>query len=511
MKSRAFLAAMAAAWTVACPLAVSAEVVTGSGTAPVTRDANAVRAVAEDAARLDLARSMTRQILGAERMAEVDPGVMRRLAGQIRDDMIVDRSADRVGRDFRVSLSADIDRAWFQQKLDDEGVRSSSAMAGGATQRIIVMLDESVGPALDAAAPAERTTTYFRDNGASASDTSSLSYSERERAVAAHDSSRASMAGATGRSGYVGPFGAGGSSGTAVAASASRDRGVAAYGRDESLEVRNNVQAERHDVTFFNEHVVYQTTATTQAGQMAVAALTSEMIRHDISTTNATATLARFRPGRTPLFADLRDKGDLVPFMDYASREADAPFLMGGQMQIAQSGRQPATGYAVCTGSLRAQAFATSNGADIGAATASGEQAAATYELCSARLAESLATQAAETLGPQIQRYWRTASRNVSAAVNASAAGADYTLTVRGSGLDMAAQADLMDALAGMQGVSRHAFIAQGRDQISVQVSYQGSTPLHLALYQKLRGIPTFAHATAQAEGRSVLMCLDGC
>lgn len=187
---------------------------------------------------------------------------------------------------------------------------------------------------------------------------------------------------------------------------------------------------------------------------MAVAALTSQMIRYDISTGNASAALSRFRPGPTPLFSALRDAGDLASFMDYANSAATAPFLMGGELSIVHSGRQPATGHAICTGSLRAQAFATATGADIGAAVASAENAASTYELCSARLAETLAQQAAETLGPQIQRYWRTANRTVAASVQSAGAVADYTLTVRGNDLSMGDQADILDALQDLSGVS---------------------------------------------------------
>ena len=487
------------------------EVVTGAGSVPVTRDAAAVRAAAEQAARVDLVRVMARQVLGAERLGAVDDAMAARLARQIRDDMVVDRSSERVGSAFRISLSADIDRAWFQQLLDDEGVRSSAGEANAGSQLILVMLDESVGPARDASQPAEVTTLRVRDQGVSARASSSTDYSERERAAAAYDSSRSAGQVGTSASGYVSPYSAGASRSGYAASSAARDRGAAAYGRDEQLSERSDASLDAHNFALDYQHVVYQPTATTQAGQMAVAALTSQMIRYDISTGNATAALSRFRPGPTPLFSQLKETGDLASFMDYASRSASAPFLMGGQLNIEHSGRQAATGYATCTGSLQAQAFATSTGADIGAAVASGENAATTYELCSARLAETLAQQAAETLGPQVQRYWRTSTRNVAATVQAANSSADYTLTVRANELSMGDQADLMDALQGLPGVSEHAFLSQARGQISVQVRYAGTTPLHLALYQRLRANPRFANAASQADGRSVLMCLDGC
>ena len=113
--------AMAAISSVA--FAQASNVVSGSGSAPVTRDANAVRAQAEALAKADLVRAFARQVLGAERMGELTPEMVDQLAVQIRNDMIVDRSSERVGAAFNVTLSASIDRQWFQSALDDHGHR----------------------------------------------------------------------------------------------------------------------------------------------------------------------------------------------------------------------------------------------------------------------------------------------------------------------------------------------------------------------------------------------------
>ena len=102
----------------------------GSGSAPVTRDANAVRAQAEALAKADVVRAFARQVLGAERMGELTPEMVDQLAVQIRNDMIVDRSSERVGNAFNVTLSASIDRQWFQSALDDLGLASSSRRGG---------------------------------------------------------------------------------------------------------------------------------------------------------------------------------------------------------------------------------------------------------------------------------------------------------------------------------------------------------------------------------------------
>ncbi|RZJ32259.1 MAG: hypothetical protein EON85_01695 [Brevundimonas sp.] len=464
-------------------------VVSGTGSAPVTRDEAATRANAEAAARTDLVRNMARQVLGAERLGELTPEITTRLANQLRPQMFEPWSYERVGQEYRATASARIDRAWFQARLDDEGVSSSGTLAGAQSSRILVMLDESVGPSRDTNQPVEVTTEYDRVRGSMFSDTSSLSYSDREASASVSQRSGA----------YANWFGAG----------AGQRADADAYARSTRLEDRNNVQSGSVDATRYRQHVVYQATATTRVGQAAVAALTGELMRHDVATSNGMNALAQFAPGAPPLFTELRDSGHLTAFLADAYRTSRAPFFLGGQLSIQDNGRSPNTGQATCTGQLSAQAFATSTSQDIAATSKSGENAASSYELCAARLSESLARLAAEELGPQVQRYWRNQQRGMTNAVAAAQGPVEYTLIIRGAA-DMGTQSDVLDALQGLPGVQSHAFLGQEGGQMSLQVRYEGAMPLNLALYQRLRGKPAFANATSEVLGRQVIFCLPG-
>lgn len=494
----------------ATPLAAQDGLVTGSGSAPVTRDLNAVRTHAEDAAKAELVRAAARQVLGEERLSELSPDLTRRLASLIRPDMIVDRSSVRVGQEFRTTLSARIDRAWFQQQLDDAGIRSSSDRGGGQAQLILVLLDEAIGTAQDFERPAEVVTEYDRSTGASFSDTSILAYSDRSQSGSSSSSASASSGRASVAGGYSDAYGSGAARGSASGSSASRNRSASASSEATSLVDRTNVQASQHDDVRYRQRVTYQTASTSRTGQAAMAALTEGMIRHDISTSNAIPLLSRFAPGPTPLFSDLQNSGQMSGFFTYAQAQS-APFFMGGQMRISYAGRHAATGEATCTGELVAQAYSTQTAVNIASTTKDGAMSAQTYELCASRLSSSLARQAADTLGPQIQNDWRSRSRDRAAAVAVATGPADYTLTVRGANLSMAAQADLLDALAGLPGVESHAFLGQSGNQMDLQVRYGGQIPLHLALYQRLRGNPAFAAMETQAGRQQVTLCLSGC
>ena len=484
--------------------------VTGAGSAPVTRDLNAVRALSEENAKADLVRALARQVLGAERIGELSPDLIRRLSVQIRPEMIVDRSSVRVGNEFRTTLSARIDRAWFQQQLDDAGIRSSADRGGAQSQRILILLDEAVGTAQDFEKPVEVVTEYDRSRGSAFSDTSVLAYSDKEKA--ASTSSRASASSARGSmaAGYSDDFGSGAMRASGAAASASRSQSAAASSRSTSLIDKTNVQAVEHDDIRFRQRITYQSAATSRTGQAAMAALTEGLIRNDIATANAIPLLGEFSPGPAPLFSTLQSSGRLNAFLSFPQSKS-APFFMSGQMRITYSGRHPATGEATCTGELVAQAYSTSTAANIGSTQKDGAMSAQTYELCASRLAGSLAKQASDTLGPQIQNEWRTRMRDRAAAVQVATGPADYTLTVRGSNMGMAVQADLLDALSTVPGVQSQAFLGQSASQMDLQVRYAGAMPLHLALYQKLRSNPSFAAMKTEANAQQITLCLSGC
>lgn len=510
MHTSRLLASLLAAVSIATPLAAQDGFVTGTGSAPVTRDLNAVRILSEDNAKADLVRALARQVLGEERLAELTPELIRRLASQIRLDMIVDRSTSRVGREFRTTLSAQIDRAWFQQQLDDAGIRSSSDRGGAQGQLILVLLDEAIGTAQDFEQPSEIVTEYDRSSGSSFNDKSIVAFSDRSQS----GSSSSAASGSTGRSSVAGAYSDGYGSaavrGSASGSSASRSRSSSASSQSTSLIDRTDVQANTYDDVRYRQRISYQTAATSRTGQAAMAALTEGMIRHDISTGNAIPMLGRFAPGPAPLFSDLQSGGRMDAFFSYAQSQS-APFFMGGEMRINYAGRHPATGEATCTGELVAQAFSTSTAVNIASTTKDGAMSAQTYELCASRLSGTLARQAADTLGPQIQNDWRSRSRDRASAVSNASGPADYTLTVRGSDLSMAVQADLLDALTGLPGVESHAFLSQSEGQMDIQVRYAGPTPLHLALFQRLRSNAAFAGMETQTGRQQVTLCLSGC
>lgn len=511
---RNFMLAAAAVCAVATSGPASAQaVLNGVGRVPIKGDAETVRAQAEEAAKLDLVQALARQTIGAERVGELSPDLVRRLARQLRPDMIVNRTSQKIGKEFEVTLSARIEQSWFQGLLDAEGVDSSVGRAGGGSTRILVMLDESIGTAQDYAAPAEIVTEYDRNSGASYSDKSVSAYSEKDRSASTFKGAAGSSVRGSTSAAYSDGYGgaaAGRSSG--AASSAVKVQSASASSHSVSSIDKTDVQASVHDNERFRQRITFQSASSNGPSSYAKTRLNQRLKAYGVEVAEDRALLSSYFNGAAPTFTTLRDSSALyVPFLRNAARQ-EIQFFMGGTIQVRHAGRDPATGQTICTGALDATAFASANSLEIGSGAANGEARGTTYELCASKLADNLADEVGAVVGPQVQNYWRKQSRDQQRIVAAAQAGAsEYTLVVRGSNLSMAAQADLLDALGSTPGVEKSVFLGQSGDQISFQVRYGANLPLQMALFQKLRANPAFAQMKATTQGQSVTLCLTAC
>lgn len=553
----ALLASTVIALSTVSPAA--ADVVTGAGSAPISKNVESVRALAEQAARQDLVKSMARSVIGAERLQELQPSLIDQLARQIRDDMITQRSAERIGKEYKISVTADIDRAWFQQLLDDQGIRTSIDYAGGSKQAIFVMIDERTGVARDTDKPAEVVVEYDRQIGSNFSDTSYASASQKSRSASTLQASAASKqssayaaaasergqsaaqykasgaasrqaAGAASSQGSSGQYaeqaamahsasGAQASShqsasavkAQSASASASSVKAASASSYDASAVDRKNVKSSTHDNTRFRHRITYQSNDKNGPSDVARRALNDNLQNYDITVAASELALNSFFQGKQISYDELKSGPQFGPFLNYLGQQNIAPFFMGGTMDLRDSGRDAATGRATCSGSFSASAYAVSNSHELASATANGSSSGSTYEDCTSTLARSLARQVGADVGPKVQRYWRDQMREKAQKVSAATQAADYTLVVRGTSLPLSVQADLFDALGTVPGLQNPVFLEQNDRQIAVQVTYGGSVPLPLALFQKLRANPAFANMQQKADGQQIILCLSGC
>ncbi|KHL24148.1 hypothetical protein PK98_15360 [Croceibacterium mercuriale] len=515
-----------------------AEQVSGTGRAPITRDTDSVHAAALSEARRQIVVALLRGSIGADRLAEVDPATIEAMAGQIRPDMIVDHASAREGETYVLTVQADVDGGWFTGQLSDFGIGNSSLVADNNRSLILVMLDEVGGTASDFSQPAETLVEYDRRTGGSYSDQSSVRESSRyaqaasSRSASATSSRRSDAASSSGSGAYrvqgssavgmsdgYGGAAAGRSSGSAAGgysgrsasassarnASASASRSSSAASGSHSYVAQNDVAAEVHDDVSYREHVVYQRPPQTANGRAIMNALSGALGRYDVATTQSGPVLASYFLDGVPTFAQLTQDARYQPFLGSLA----APFFMGGQFAVTHVGRDPATGSAVCSGSLDAGAFATADGRNLGNAQVTSTMNGISPEDCGNKLSVALAGQAATQMGPAIQRHWRTVGRVARGQDTGQLA--NYTLVLRAPALDMDMQLDMLEALGAIDGVSGQSFVSQDDTEMRFTVQYAGGLPLQLALGQRLRGKPAFAGLVPRVDGRSLLLCVGGC
>ncbi|WCT80249.1 hypothetical protein [Novosphingobium humi] len=533
-----------------------ADTVNGSGSAAITKDVETVRNLAEAEAKRSIIREMLQRTLGERRMGEVTSAQIERFASQLRPDMITARSSSRVGTTFTVTLTADVDQAWFRAMLADAEIDSASRRADNNRQMILVYLDREDGTASDLSKPAEVEVSYDRRTGDSFSDHSVVTASSRENA--ASSSSRASAStsasasasshnvsgaqhsqangayresgtaayGASGVNGSVagkarssssgGYSGAsssnysdqGSSAAMTKSASASSAKSASAYSASSKFSDRTNVDAETHDDVSFHSRVVYQQGPRTSDGDTAVIALSGSLLRYDVQVSNARMAMAEFFKGPPPRYSALKNDPRFNAFLSFVATR-NSPYFLGGKLAITQTGTDGASGQAACSGVLEASANVSADGRMLGGNTYNAQALGSSPEECAGKLTSRLADQAASDMGPAIQNHWRRQASAQAGQVSTQLAG--YVLVLRAPRLDMAMQADLMDALGSLPGVSNPAFVSSNATELQVNVTYAGAAPLQFALYQKLRDKPAFAGMQVSAEGRSVLLCIQEC
>ena len=535
---RVSIVTLATSLALAAP--AKAEEVVGRGSAVITKDTATTQSLALDEARREIVRAMLIKTIGHSRQNEVSAEIIDQMASQIRADMLIDQQSERVSGDFVIHLTADIEQTWFRAMLSDYGIDSSSQRADANRQKILVYLDQKDGTATDMTAPASVEIEYDRRTGGSFSDTSSVTSASREASASSSRSSSASASRGSGaqRSSASGAWkntssssmGAKGNRGSVAGTARSSGAGAvagqdaSAYSRRSSsasiaksssghtasstFADRANVQAEVHDDVRYRFRTVYQQPPRSSDGDAIRAGLNGSLLDYDVQVADAWTALSSYYSSGVPSYEEMKKDPSFGHFLQSLNFQ-DTPFFLGGTFEVTQSGRDPASGQFLCSGKLDAGASASSDGRVIGSGVFSATALGASPENCSGNITVKLADTAADKLGPQIQRYWRNQARTLEG--HDSRVSAGYSLKLRGAGLDMNVQQDLLDAIASTPGAEMDKFISANSNEMLVSVIYAGAMPLQFALFKELRGKPAFAGMQTKVDGRSIDLCLSSC
>ena len=511
MMGSAIIALLAAAAPAAHGQA-SMQTIIGTGYSDVADDVALVKSTAQAAARLSLVRAMLEDAVGAERAAQVANATIVSLSEQIQPSMILEQSGQREGARYKWTISANIDRAWFTTQIRLKGIETTAQTAGASQRLIFVMLDQNSGVGRDYNKPQEIITELDTSKGASYSDKSIAAYSEKERAAESSSARSASNVSGSAAAAYNNGYSSAAARRSGRAASASSSRSASTYSNSVSAVQKNDVQAEVHDDLHYRQEIRMQKVETkSEPSDYAMSAMSRELVNYGVEFADAGPALNSYFAGKRPLWSRLMTDARLASFQQSLAAQQGA-FFMGGSLNVQDTASDG--GLFTCTGTLDARVSATANGRVIASGSANTSASDInSAERCEAKLAEKLAVQVVQSIGPQVKLYWMDEARRTatSQAVETARSGGTYNLVFRSSALDMAAQADIMDALQSVSGLSGSVMVANGPNQVSFQVRYEGGFPINIAIYQKLRQYPRYGKMQSTINGTDVAFCLDVC
>ena len=515
MRSTLLRTLLISATAVLIPISpASAESMRGVGTAPVTKDVNSTRALAEIGARKDVVRKLLVSIIGSENLPAVADKDITSLAEQIPTGNIVNREPSVIGKEYRLAIDVDIDGGWLTQRIKDMNIQLPS-QRGGA--RIMLVLDSYVGVSTDSSKPLHEVIEYRKEVGSSYSDKSIEAYSEKERAAVSQSQKSAASARGSSAAGYSDRYGSAAGSSRASASAANSSKSAGAYSKSVSAVSKANVQSEEHDNTYFRKEVTYQGGIGKSGSATAAAAMLKGQLRtYSVAMDAATDALNRFRVER---FDQLKE-GPWQQFLSYVSGNG-INYVVGGKLEVIKEGYDAESRQFLCSGTISVEGFSaqrSTTGVGDGGKTA--RASGGSEEECQSRVAEVLAKSLADQIGPQIMDDWRDRAREGQAARDMQARmateGGEYNLTFRSPGFNFQLMRLITSTLNGLDSIQKPFItVSTGPKEVVYRVTYKSTDgqDLGMAVLGTMadKDLALSQSPMPTISGQSVTVCLVAC
>lgn len=497
--------------------ALHAETMRGIGNAPVVKDANSTRALAEVEARKDVVRKLLASIVGEENVAAVAEKDVANLADQIPSSSIVNREPSVIGKNYRLAIEVDIDGGWLTQRMKDMNVQLPSQRAGVSGARIMLVLDSYIGVGTDSSKPLHEVIEYRKEVGSSYSDKSIDAYSEKERAAASQSQKSAVSGRASSAAGYSDAYGSAVGVSRASGSAASSSKSAAAYSKSVSAVSKANVQSEDHDNTYFRKEVTYQGGIGKSGSASAAAAMLKGALRtYSIAMDSPTDALNRFRVER---FKQLQE-GPWQQFLSYVSGNG-INYVVGGELVITKEGYDSDARQFLCSANISVMGFsALKSTTGVGDGGQNARASGGSEEECQSRVAEILAKKLADQIGPQIMDDWRDKARVVQAASDTQTRlameGGEYNLVFKSPAFNFQTMRLITSTLNGLESIKKPFIpVSSGPKEVVYRVTYKSTDGQDLGM-AVLGALADKDPAIGQSPmptmmGQSVTVCLIAC
>lgn len=486
----------------------------GEGQAPLTKDANSTRALAEVEARKDVVRKLLMTITtkaNARAVAEED---IKSLAQQIPSSSIITREPSVIGKVYTLAITVDVDGGWLTQSMKDLEIQLPSQ---AVQARIILVLDSYIGVGTDSSKPQSEVVEYRRDIGSSFSDKSIDAYSEKEKSASSESQKSAASARGSSAAGYSNRYGSAAGTSRVSGSAASSSKSSAAYSNSISAVSKANVQAESRDNTYYRKEVIYQG-GVGKSGPAAAAAakLQGELQNYDVFMEAPTSALNQFQVQE---FSELQ-KGPWEQFRSFAAGSG-FNYIVGGKLEIVKEGYNSDQRLFLCAGTLSVQGYGVNNATrSIPSNGVEDRSSGGSEEACQGSLAALLAKKLADKLGPQIQDTWRDqslmATRTSDAQSRAASEGAEYNLFFKSPAFNFQSTRLVVSVLNGLESIQKPIItVSSGPTELAYRVKYKSTDGQDLGM-AVLSALADKDPALGQSplptlSGQTVTVCLVSC
>jgi len=498
----------------AAPQLVYAEPISTEGRVPAPRgsdqSSNLYNALKD--ARTNIVAQLLREALGRSGTAMLNSDITEELVRVIPAESFRITKQSNANGEFVVSVTADIDKAWFRKKLQEMDVLSQQIVSGDS---IAILMELNYGSSRNLMQPKSVERNYIRLSGSSFSDGSSGSHQERDNSRNSYSLGVASASSSGASASAIGSGGTATSRATAQNSGAFKANG--ASGKSSSLDesYQNNVATESHDNVLYQERIVNNDgDHRAVAGWDAIGALQVRLQGMGLQVQSIRNFIDYFHDDK-PSLDELAKTAKMSDFRNFLASKG-AKFLLTGGVTITDGGSAGLGSSLECSGIMQGEVTATDENISLGAGFSQKSAVGDTAESCQNELISNMASDVGVQIGDYVNKYYTNKSVIYASkkreALLSKGAGRDYRATFKSyQPIDFDTQNKISSAISSIFGAGSYFRISKDYNSIIYSITYKGDDDIDALITNKLISDPVFTKIQTRVRNADVLICIDGC
>ena len=456
--------------------------------------------------------TLIRESLGAD-AANVSGEIRSKLSSIITSSNFKILKQQQANQNLYVTISFDVDSAWFRTKLEEFGLYSKSFLSSSDT--IAILIDSNYGVSRNLAKPKEVVSESWRSKGGSFVDRSSVDYSERQRSASSSNSRYSAGGYASGSAAAASSYGASAAAVSGAVSSSASNRMSSSYNGAQSFASKNDISAEVHDDEWRFERIVNQDGSGMASPSLdATIALQARLQKSGVQS-QSILNFSDFFKNQEERLKELQAGQKMTEFRNYLSGKG-VNFLLTGSMSITDGGISGFGTDLSCSGTFNAEVTSTIENVSLGAGfsqmTATGSDAQSCQNALVALLSDEVGDQVSDLVN---KFYVRQDSKSKSVATYLrpdTNRAIEYDVVFLSNNLfDFNNQRKVSSILSNIGGGSQSVKIYSDRNKMIFKVNYFGQEGIENSIGSQLVVADGLKGFSVKSEGRAVTFCFDSC